>query len=146
MKHNIFSRSAIAMLIAGAAFTACTDNIAVGDAALDKATSSTATIDTVFNNAEYTRQFLVGIYSKQYYGLPYANGGAYMPHSGNPYTGKMDALTDCWHLFWNGAAVYGQYYTGAMTATTNRSAALLLRQGVSVVQHPCRTYLHRQCR
>ena len=70
MKHNIFSRSAIAMLIAGAAFTACTDNIAVGDAALDKATSSTATIDTVFNNAEYTRQFLVGIYSKQYYGLP----------------------------------------------------------------------------
>ena len=124
MKHNIFSRSAIAMLIAGAAFTACTDNIAVGDAALDKATSSTATIDTVFNNAEYTRQFLVGIYSKQYYGLPYANGGAYMPHSGNPYTGKMDALTDCWHLFWNGAAVYGQYYTGAMTATTNRSDGL----------------------
>lgn len=124
MKHNIFSRSAIAMLIAGAAFTACTDNIALGDAALDKATSSTATIDTVFNNAEYTRQFLVGIYSKQYYGLPYANGGAYMPHSGNPYTGKMDALTDCWHLFWNGAAVYGQYYTGAMTATTNRSDGL----------------------
>ncbi|WP_051214738.1 RagB/SusD family nutrient uptake outer membrane protein [Segatella baroniae] len=124
MKHNILFRSAVAMLVAGAAMTACTDNIAVGDASLDKATSSTATIDSVFQNAEYTRQFLIGIYSKQYYGLPYANGGAYMPHAGNPYTGKFDGLTDCWHQFWNGAAVYGQYYTGAMTATTNRSDGL----------------------
>ena len=124
MKHNILLNSAVAMILAGAAMTACTDTIAVGDASLDKATSSTATIDSVFTNAEYTRQFLVGIYSKQYYGLPYANGGANMPHSGNPYTGKMDALTDCWHQFWNGAAVYGQYYTGSMTATTNRSDGL----------------------
>ena len=115
MKHNILLNSAVAMILAGAAMTACTDTIAVGDASLDKATSSTATIDSVFTNAEYTRQFLVGIYSKQYYGLPYANGGANMPHSGNPYAGKMDALTDCWHQFWNGAAVYGQYYTGSMT-------------------------------
>lgn len=124
MKHNILLRSAVALFAASTAFVACTDTIAVGDAALDKATSSTATIDSVFSNAEYTRQFLVGIYSKQYYGLPYANGGAYMPHSGNPYTGKFDALTDCWHLFWNGAAVYGQYYTGAMTPTTNRDDGL----------------------
>ncbi len=87
------------MLMAGAAFAACTDTIAVGDASLDKATSSTATIDSVFQNAEYTRQFLVGIYSKQYYGLPYYNGGTNMPHAGNPYTGKFDALTDCWHDF-----------------------------------------------
>lgn len=124
MIHNIFRNSAVALLLAGAAFTACTDTIAVGDASLDKATSSTATIDSVFTNAEYTRQFLVGIYSKQYYGLPYANGGSYHPHSGNPYAGKFDALTDCWHQFWNGAAVYGQYYTGAMTATTSRSDGL----------------------
>ena len=51
MRHNILKRSVIATLIASAVLTACTDNIAVGDAALDKATSSTATIDTVFNNA-----------------------------------------------------------------------------------------------
>ena len=75
MKQNILFRTAVAMLLASAAFTACTDTIAVGDASLDKATSSTATIDSVFQNAEYTRQFLVGIYSKQYYGLPYYNGG-----------------------------------------------------------------------
>ena len=46
MKHNILFRSAVAMLVAGAAFTACTDTIAVGDASLDKATSSTARIYT----------------------------------------------------------------------------------------------------
>ena len=124
MKHNILLRSAVAMLAASATIMSCTDEIALGNASIDEVVSSTATIDTVFNNAEYTRQFLVGIYSKQYYGLPYANGGDKMPHSGNPYTGKFDGLTDCWHLFWNGAAVYGQYYTGAMTATVNRSDGL----------------------
>lgn len=124
MKHNILFRSAVAILVAGAAFTACTDTIAVGDASLDKATSSTATIDSVFQNAEYTRQFLVGIYSKQYYGLPYYNGGTNMPHTGNPYTGKFDALTDCWHDFWNGAAVYSKYYTGSLTANVGRSDGL----------------------
>ncbi len=124
MKQNILLHSAVALLMASAAVVSCTDNIAVGDASLDKATSSTATIDSVFQNAEYTRQFLVGIYSKQYYGLPYANGGTAMPHAGNPYAGKFDALTDCWHQFWNGAAVYGQYYTGAQTATVSRDDGL----------------------
>lgn len=124
MKHNILLHSVVSMMVAGASLTACTDSIAVGDASLDKATSSTATIDSVFTNAEYTRQFLVGIYSKQYYGLPYANGGTGMPHAGNPYAGKMDALTDCWHQFWNGAAVYSQYYTGALTATVSRDDGL----------------------
>ena len=124
MKQNILFRTAVAMLLASAAFTACTDTIAVGDASLDKATSSTATIDSVFQNAEYTRQFLVGIYSKQYYGLPYYNGGTNIPHTANPYTGKMDALTDCWHDFWNGAAVYQKYYTGSLTASVGRSDGL----------------------
>lgn len=124
MKHNILLHSAVAMLVAGASLTACTDTIAVGNASLDKATSSTATIDSVFQSAEYTRQFVVGIYSKQYYGLPYYNGGTNMPHAGNPYAGKFDGLTDCWHQFWNGAAVYNKYYTGSLTATTTRDDAL----------------------
>ena len=124
MKHNILLHSAVAMLVAGSSLTACTDSIAVGNASLDKATSSTATIDSVFQSAEYTRQFVVGIYSKQYYGLPYYNGGTNMPHAGNPYAGKFDGLTDCWHQFWNGAAVYNKYYTGSLTATTTRDDAL----------------------
>ena len=52
MKHNILLHSAVAMILAGSAMTACTDTIAVGEASLDKATSSTATIDSVFENAE----------------------------------------------------------------------------------------------
>lgn len=121
MKQYIYPAS-LALLLASTA--ACTDEIAVGNAGLDGPTDSEITIDTVFNSAEYTRQMVVGIYSKQYYGLPYTNGGDKMPHTGNPYTGKLDALTDCWHQFWNGAAVYGQYYTGSMTAYCNRADGL----------------------
>lgn len=124
MKHNILLHSAVAMLVAGASLTSCTDTIAVGNASLDKAPGSTATIDSVFQSAEYTRQFVVGIYSKQYYGLPYYNGGTNMPHASNPYAGKFDGLTDCWHQFWNGAAVYNKYYTGSLTATATRDDAL----------------------
>lgn len=102
---------------------ACTDKITFGNDALDKATGSEATKDTVFSNAEYTRQFLVAIYARQYYGLPYVNSSR-LAHSSNPYAGKFDALTDCWHMGWNGAAVYGQYYTGSLTANVTRSDGL----------------------
>lgn len=124
MKLNKILYGALAVALSGSALTACTDEIAVGNASLEKAASSTATIDTVFNSAQYTRQFVVGIYSKQYYGLPYTNGGANMPHAGNPYTGKLDALTDCWHQFWNGAGVFGQYYAGGLTTYVNRADGL----------------------
>jgi hypothetical protein len=49
----------------------CTDEIKFGSAFLEKAPSGDVTEDTVFNSAEYTKQFLAGIYSLQYYGLPY---------------------------------------------------------------------------
>lgn len=119
MKLNKILYGTMALLLAGSSFTACTDDIAFGDASLDKAAGAEAPKDTVFSNAEYTRQFLVGIYSEQYYGLPYVNTDR-LPHSTNPYAGKCDALTDCWHMGWNGAAVYGQYYTGALTANVTR--------------------------
>lgn len=51
----------------------CTDDIKVGSAFIEKAPGGTQTIDTVFNSAEYTRQFLTGIYALQYYGLPYSS-------------------------------------------------------------------------
>ena len=120
-RYNILFGAAALLL---ASSVACTDDIAVGNAALDKATSSTATIDSVFTNAEYARQFLIGIYSKQYYGLPYTNGGTFQPHSGNPYAGKSDGLTDCWHQFWNGSAVFGKYYNGSLTAYVMRDDGL----------------------
>ena len=51
--------------------TSCVDEIKFGNSFLDKAPGGNATIDTVFNSAEYTRQFLNTCYSRQYYGLPY---------------------------------------------------------------------------
>jgi hypothetical protein len=51
-------------------FGACTDRLSFGNDFLEKAPGGTVTADTVFTNAEYTRQFLAGIYSRQYYALP----------------------------------------------------------------------------
>ena len=123
MRINKLLYATLALMMTCSSFIACTDDVALGDASLDKAAGAEATKDTVFSNAEYTRQFLVGIYSEQYYGLPYVNSSI-LPHSTNPYAGKCDALTDCWHMGWNGAAVYGQYYTGALTANVTRSDGL----------------------
>lgn len=74
--------------------TSCVDEIKFGNSFLDKAPGGNATIDTVFNSAEYTRQFLNTCYSRQYYGLPYntdSNGN--IPDSSSPYLGKKDATT-----------------------------------------------------
>jgi hypothetical protein len=70
MNLNQLYKGAASLFLAGMCLTACTDSIAFGDAALDKPSSADATKDTVFNNAEYTRQFLVGIYAEQYYVCP----------------------------------------------------------------------------
>ena len=79
--------------------TSCVDEIKFGNSFLDKAPGGNATIDTVFNSAEYTRQFLNTCYSRQYYGLPNntdSNGN--IPDYSSPYLGKKDALTDCCHF------------------------------------------------
>ena len=97
--------------------TSCVDEIKFGNSFLDKAPGGNATIDTVFNSAEYTRQFLNTCYSRQYYGLPYntdSNGN--IPDSSSPYLGKKDALTDCWSLYFSDATVYQQYYLGSLNA------------------------------
>ena len=91
--------------------TSCVDEIKFGNSFLDKPAGGTATIDTVFGSAIYTQQFLNGIYGRQYYGLPYYNG-TYVPSSSDTYTGKFEALTDCWQLHWSGANLYSQYYNG----------------------------------
>lgn len=99
------------------ASTSCVDEIKFGNSFLDKAPGGNATIDTVFNSAEYARQFLNTCYSRQYYGLPYntdSNGN--IPDSSSPYLGKKDALTDCWSLYFSDATVYQQYYLGSLNA------------------------------
>ena len=99
-------------------FGSCTDDIAFGNKFLGKAPGTDATIDTVFNNAEYTRQFLVGTYALQYYGLPYQSS-----HSSASYwNGKFDALTDCWQLHFASSSVYLTYYSGQLTSTSGSSS------------------------
>lgn len=99
--------------------TSCVDEIKFGNSFLDKPAGGTATIDTVFGSAIYTQQFLNGIYGRQYYGLPYYNG-TYVPSSSDTYTGKFEALTDCWQLHWSDANLYSQYYNGSHTAKYSR--------------------------
>lgn len=108
-----------AMTVSFMVTTSCVDEIKFGNAFLDKPAGGTATIDTVFGSAIYTQQFLNGIYSRQYYGLPYYNSAS-IPSSSDTYTGKFEALTDCWQLHWSGAYLYSQYYTASHTANYKR--------------------------
>ena len=103
-------------MIGSMAFTACTDEIKFGDSFIEKQPGGTLTIDSVFSNPEYTRQFLTGIYALQYYGLPF---GQNTTTSQNPYSGKLDGMTDCYQTHYNGTDLYNYYYSGTMTANRN---------------------------
>jgi len=111
--YHTISKGAAALLIATMTMTSCTDPIKFGDSFIEKQPGGTVTIDTVFANAEYTRQFLTGIYALQYYGLPFGSNTA---HSQNCYTGKLDALTDCYQIHWNGTSIFNNFYSGTLSA------------------------------
>ena len=96
----------------------CTDPIKVGNAFLEKAPGGTVTADTVFTNAEYTKQFLAGIYSRSYYPLPCISSNS-APQCMNYWKGMPDALSDTHHLFFASTIVNNSYYTGAMTSSYN---------------------------
>ena len=99
-------------------FISCTDTVKFGDPFLEKAPGGTVTADTVFNNAEYTRQFLAATYSFQYYNLPCksANGS---PQCINYWKGMPDALGDTHQLFFKDSRVYQNYYNGALTSSAD---------------------------
>ncbi|MCD8167025.1 MAG: RagB/SusD family nutrient uptake outer membrane protein, partial [Bacteroides sp.] len=95
----------------------CVDNISFGSSFLEKSPGGSATQDTVFSSAVYTRQFLNTCYSRQYYGLPYnTDSGGDIPDSSSPYLGKVDALSDCWQLHYSGTTLYDRYYGGTHTS------------------------------
>lgn len=105
-----------AVLAAGFASHSCTDPLKFGNAFLEKAPGGTVTADTVFTNAEYTRQFLAGIYNKQYYALP-TNSTNSPPQCLNYWKGMPEALSDNFQLFFQNTIVGNQYYTGALTSS-----------------------------
>lgn len=105
--------------VAGFGITSCTDPLRFGNEFLEKAPGGTVTADTVFSNAEYTRQFLTSIYSKQYYGLPCDSKNA--PLHMSYWRGMTDCLSDTFHLFSANTVANTMYYGGALTAVTGNS-------------------------
>ena len=95
---------------------ACTDPIKFGDSFLEKPAGGDTNEDTVFNSSVYTTQFLNNIYRQQYYGLTFGTGNA---NCNNGWTGKFEALTDCWELYYAAALPWKQYYTGSRDANSD---------------------------
>lgn len=110
--------ASVVLLAATFSIDSCTDPIKFGNDFLEKAPGGTVTADTVFSNAEYTRQFLAAIYSTQYYALP-TNSTNSPPQCRNYWKGMPDALSDCFNLFFTNTIVGNMYYTGALTSSTD---------------------------
>lgn len=108
-------RNTLYAIILGTGLVACTDSVQLGNAFLEKAPGGSVTEDTVFRNAEYTRQYLASIYSRQYVGLTVGTKDVIASNLSG-WTGKMDALSDCWQLHWQSAMPYNYYYSGTLTA------------------------------
>ena len=63
--------------------------------------------------------YLSVAYAMQYYGLPYTGRSDGPAHSNSSYAGKLDALTDCYQLYYSATTVVGSYYDGSMSAYTD---------------------------
>lgn len=104
-----------ALVCATLSMGSCTDKIAFGDAFLEKAPGGTVTADTVFNNAEYTRDFLAQAYAYQYYNLP-SNSTNSAPQCWNYWKGMPDLLSDSYHACSNTPLIFTAYYNGMLTS------------------------------
>ena len=87
-------------------FTSCVDQVAIGNAFLEKAPGVDITIDTVFSKAEYTRNFLWSAYGQLY--CTYTSGNMM---NGAP----IDALSDSYHCYCSWGAPKQSYYPGSLT-------------------------------
>ncbi len=103
MKKNI-----ILLLTVCSALTisSCVDRIAVGDAFLEKSPGVDVNIDSVFSNAEYTRNFLWSAYGQLY--CTYTSGNMM---NGAP----IDVLSDSYHCYCGWGGPIQSYYPGTLT-------------------------------
>lgn len=101
--------------------SSCIDEIAFGNSFLEKAPGGDVTEDTVFNSAEYARQFLNAIYSWQYYGLPYNNSNKSFPWKNDYWIGSAENMTDLYQMGWTSNSFYARYYTGTLEASQSES-------------------------
>lgn len=112
--HNILI---VAVIAAAFTVTSCVDELKFGNSFLDKPPGGTVTADTVFTNAEYTKQFLTSIYALQYYGLPYAGSSTSFPYQYSFWIGKWEVLSDLWQAnTTEQQAIEKFYYTGTLTS------------------------------
>ncbi len=111
-KYNRWIFSSVTGLLLSSFMVSCVDEMKFGNAFLEKAPGGTVTKDTVFNNAEYTTQFLNNLYGCMYYGLPYNNTASM--ETSDIYVGKPEALTDLYVFTYNSAL--SEYYQGTHTA------------------------------
>lgn len=86
--------------------TSCVDRLAIGDAFLEKSPGVDVNIDTIFNNAEYTRNFLWSAYGQLY--CTYTNGNMM---NGAP----IDVLSDSYHCYCSWGGPIQSYYPGSLT-------------------------------
>ena len=93
--------------------TSCVDRLAVGDAFLEKAPGVDVNIDTIFSNAEYTRNFLWGAYGQLY--CTYTSGNMI---NGAP----IDALSDSYHCYCTWGGPIQSYYPGSLTEDAQDTA------------------------
>ena len=87
-------------------FTACVDDINVGNAFLEKAPGVDVNIDTVFSKAEYARNFLWSAYGQLY--CTYTSGNMM---NGAP----IDVLSDSYHCYVSWGGPKQSYYPGGLT-------------------------------
>ena len=87
-------------------FTACVDDINVGNAFLEKSPGVDVNIDTVFSKAEYTRNFLWSAYGQLY--CTYTSGNMM---NGAP----IDVLSDSYHCYVGWGGPIQSYYPGGLT-------------------------------
>lgn len=120
MKINKVFSGVVLAVATSVALGSCTDQIKFGDSFLEKAPGGSATQDTIFNNAEYTRQFLTGVYALQYYGLPYRSSTA-NPRSSSYWSGQIESMSDCWQLNFTSSEVYNSIYQGSLTAASGNA-------------------------
>jgi hypothetical protein len=76
------------------------------------------TADTVFSNAEYTRDFVAQIYAYQYYNLCSASSNT-LPQHMNYWKGLPDALGDTYHMPSSSIFIFSWYYNGLLNSNAN---------------------------
>ena len=87
-------------------FSACVDDINVGNAFLEKSPGVDVNVDTVFSKAEYARNFLWSAYGQIY--CTYTTGNMM---NATP----IDALSDSYHCYCGWGGPKQTYYTGGLT-------------------------------